>query len=87
MPDQERGHCLHITDISKAKAQLSALIEQVRNGKEVIIGKSGKPVAKLVRYELDEAPRTPGVLRGQIRIADDFDDLPDDLRNAFGMDK
>ena len=78
---------MHITNISEAKSQLSALIEQVRNGKEVIIGKAGKPVAKLVRYEGNEAPRTPGALRGQIRIADDFDDLPGDLRTAFGMDK
>mgnify|MGYP003566088017 CR=1 FL=1 len=41
---------MHITNISEAKAQLSALIEKVLSGEEVIIGKAGKPVAKLVRY-------------------------------------
>ncbi len=77
---------MHITNISEAKAQLSALIEQVQAGKEVIIGKAGKPVAKIIRYEMSESPRTPGALRGQIQIADDFDELPDDIRRAFGME-
>ena len=73
---------MYITNISEAKSQFSALIEQVRQGKEVIIGKAGQPVAKLVRYESGDTPREPGTLRGKIRIADDFDDLP----AAFGID-
>jgi prevent-host-death family protein len=78
---------LPITNISEAKAQLSALIERVLAGEEIIIGKAGKPVAKLVRFERAERPRLPGALRGRIRIADDFDALPDDLRAAFGIDE
>lgn len=76
---------MYLTNISEAKAQLSALIEKVMTGKEVIIGKAGKPVAKLVRYERSEKPRQPGALRGKIKIADDFDELPDDIARAFGM--
>ena len=75
-----------ITNISEAKAQLSALIEKVMAGHEVIIGKAGKPVAKLVRYERSEKPRQPGALRGKIKISDDFDKLPEDIAKAFGMD-
>jgi prevent-host-death family protein len=75
-----------ITNISEAKAQLSALIEKVMAGQEVIIGKAGKPVAKLVRYERSEKPRQPGALRGKIRIGDDFDELPIDIAKAFGME-
>ena len=74
-----------ITNISEAKAQLSALIEKVMSGQEVIIGKAGKPVAKLVRYELSEEPRQPGALKGKIKISDDFDELPEDIAEAFGM--
>ncbi len=74
-----------ITNISEAKAQLSALIEKVMSGQEVIIGKAGKPVAKLVRYELSEEPRQPGALKGKIKISDDFDELPRDIAKAFGM--
>lgn len=74
-----------ITNISEAKAQLSALIERVLAGEEIIIGKAGKPVARLVRYERPVGPRQPGALRGKITIADDFDELPDELREAFGV--
>jgi prevent-host-death family protein len=77
---------MHITNISEAKAQLSALIEKVLAGNEVIIGKAGKPVAKLVPYERSEETRHPGALRGKIKIAADFDDLPGDVAEAFGMD-
>lgn len=76
---------MYITNISEAKAQLSALIEKVLAGEEVIIGKAGKPVAKLIRYERSEESRRPGALKGQIRIADDFDELPEDIAEAFGM--
>ncbi len=74
-----------ITNISEAKAQLSALVEKVMAGQEVVIGKAGKPVAKLVRYEWSEKPRRPGALKGKIKIADDFDELPSDIADAFGM--
>jgi prevent-host-death family protein len=73
-----------VTNISEAKAQLSALIERVLAGEEVIIGKAGRPVAKLIRYDRREQPRRPGALKGKIRIADDFDVLPDDIADAFG---
>ena len=76
-----------ITNVSDAKAQFSALIEKVLAGDEIIIRKGGKPVAKLVRYETSEEMRSPGALRGKIKIADDFDKLPDDLAEAFGVIK
>ena len=74
-----------ITNISEAKASLSKLIEQVLNGEEVIIGKAGKPVAKLVPYTQDTSPRTLGAGRwkGKIWIADDFDELPEDVLKLF----
>jgi prevent-host-death family protein len=74
-----------ITNISQAKAQLSSLIARVQEGEEVVIGKAGKPVAKLVPFEREVRPRQPGALRGEIVIAPDFDELPDDLRVSFGM--
>ena len=78
-----------ITNISEAKATLSKLIEQVLSGQEVIIGKAGKPVAKLVPYTQDTTPRTLGAgqWKGKIWMADDFDDLPDDVLNLFTGEK
>ncbi len=76
---------MQIVNISEAKAQLSSLVAKVMTGKEVLIGKSGKPVARLVRYDRSEEPRKPGALRGKIKLAEDFDELPDDLAIAFGV--
>jgi prevent-host-death family protein len=72
-------------NISEAKAELSALIEAVQKGSEVIIAKAGKPVARLVPFRGPARPRTPGSMAGKIWIAPDFDALPDDIAEAFGM--
>jgi len=74
-----------INNISEAKAHLSILIDKAMTGENVIIGKAGKPVAKIVRYNRKNEPRLPGALRGKIKIADDFDELPEDIAKAFGM--
>jgi prevent-host-death family protein len=74
-----------IRNISEAKAQLSALVAEVEKGNEVILARAGKPVAKLVAYRGATRPRTPGSMAGEIWIAPDFDVLPDDMAEAFGM--
>jgi prevent-host-death family protein len=75
-----------LKNISEAKAELSALIDAVSKGEEVLIGKAGVPVAKLVHYTGVAARRTPGALKGRITIHDDFDELPPDIAAAFGDD-
>jgi len=60
-------------------------VEAVLNGAEVIIAKAGKPVARLVAYHGADHPRTPGAMKGEIWMAPDFDTLPDDMAEAFGM--
>jgi len=74
-----------VRNISEAKAQLSALVAEVEKGNEVILSRAGKPVAKLVAYRGATGPRTPGSMAGKIRIAADFDVLPEDMAEAFGM--
>ena len=74
-----------VNTITEAKAHFSALIEKVLEGEDVIIKKAGKPVAVMGRYPDKQVQRTPGVLKGKIKIANDFDILPDDLSEAFGM--
>lgn len=72
-------------NVHEAKTHLSRLLEAVAAGEEVIIAKGGRPVARLVRIEKPGKPRTPGRLKGRIRIAEDFDaPLPPDLARAFG---
>ena len=75
-----------VRTISEAKAQLSKLIDRVLAGEQVIIGRAGKPVAVLSPYPLQTNSRKPGALRGKIHIAEDFDVLPPDLAEAFGVE-
>ncbi len=74
-----------IETITEAKARLSELIEKVLAGETVIIKRAGKPVAVLSGYQKHRVIRTPGALRGQIEIAEDFDRLPEDIGAAFGL--
>jgi prevent-host-death family protein len=74
-----------VRNISQAKAELSALIEQVQKGNEVILAKAGKPVARLIAYRGLAHPRRPGSMAGEIWIAPDFDALPDNMAEGFGM--
>jgi prevent-host-death family protein len=76
---------MQITNISEAKSSLSKLVEKALRGEEVIISKAGKPVVKLVPYALESTPRQLGVgnWRGRIWIAEDFDELPEDVLRQF----
>jgi len=69
-------------NVHDAKTHLSRLLERVAQGEEVIIAKSGRPVAKLVRVAAE--PRRPGRLKGRIHMGPDFDEpLPDEILRAF----
>ena len=71
-------------NIHQAKTQFSRLVELAASGEEVIIAKSGKPVARLVSYTPKGMVRRPGSMRGKIRIKKNFDaPLPKELLAAF----
>ena len=76
---------MHITNIADAKVSLSELVEKVLQGEEVVIGKAGKPVAKLVPYNYDSSPRdlSQGIWKDQVWMSQDFDTLPEELVAAF----
>lgn len=71
-------------NIHKAKTHLSRLLDEVSAGRELVIAKAGKPVAKLVPIGAAGPARKFGVLKGKIRIARDFDaPLPEAMLDAF----
>jgi len=75
---------MHTVNIHEAKTHLSKLLEEVSKGKDVVIAKSGKPMAKLTGLSPVRPVRKPGFLKGKIKIADNFDaPLPDDILEAF----
>ena len=72
-----------LVNIHEAKTHLSRLVERVAAGEEIVIGKAGRPVAKLVPYQEAMGPRSPGAWAGRVRIGPDFDELPLEAAAAF----
>ena len=71
-------------NVNEVGTSLASLLERVRQGEEIIIAESGRPVARLVSVDKPVAPRVPGSAAGQIVIAEDFDaPLPDSVLGAF----
>lgn len=71
-----------VFNVHEAKTHFSRLLDRVAQGEEIIIAKSGRPVAKLVRVAVE--PRKPGRLKGRIRIGPDFDEpLPEEILAGF----
>jgi prevent-host-death family protein len=69
----------------EAKTKLSQLVERAEAGEEIVIARNGTPVARLVPlHGTGSLASVHGALRGRIHLADDFDELPDDIAEAFG---
>jgi prevent-host-death family protein len=71
-----------LVNIHEAKTHFSRLVDRAANGEEIVIGRAGRPVARLVPYERGQT-RRPGALKGQIWVAADFDATPAELLEAF----
>jgi prevent-host-death family protein len=70
--------------IHAAKTHFSRLVERAANGEEIIIAKAGKPVARLMPLAAPARRRQLGLLKGKIKIADDFDaPLPEEILRQF----
>lgn len=70
----------------EAKTNLSKLVERVEGGEEIVITRRGEPAVRLVPERRGKGfASLAGAWRGQVRIADDFDELPDDLAETLGM--
>ncbi len=70
-------------NMHEAKTRLSQLAEAAWRGDEVVIAKAGKPYLDLKPHIASTRPRNPGRYRRQIRIAEDFDELPEEWLAAF----
>ncbi len=73
-----------VVNIHAAKTHLSRLIERVEAGEEITLARAGRPVAKLVPYAVRREPRVPGLWKGRVKIAPDFDAPLPEFDEAFG---
>lgn len=69
--------------VHEAKTNLSMLLRRVAAGEEIVITRSGEPVAKLVPVRLPVKGRF-GTDAGRFEVPEDFNEpLPDELLEAF----
>jgi prevent-host-death family protein len=73
-----------IVNIHDAKTHLSRIVDEVAAGAEVIIAKAGKPMARLIPISAPARQKRLGLLKGKIRVPDDFNaPLDDDVVASF----
>jgi len=64
-PDLVWSVTMKLINIQAAKTHLSRIVEDVVEGEDVVLAKSGKPMVRLVRYAQTRKPRQPGRLAGK----------------------
>jgi prevent-host-death family protein len=73
-----------IVNIHEAKTHLSRIIDEVAAGTEVIIARAGKPMARLTAVTAPAKQKRLGLLKGKIKVPDDFNaPLDDEVVAAF----
>ena len=73
-------------NMHEAKSRLSQLVELAEKGGEVIISKNGVPKVRLVPIE-KETKSCFGMDEGKIWMADDFNELPEDILDLMSDPK
>ena len=70
--------------VRELRANLSGLLRQARQGTSVLVMSRNEVIAEIGPPSGVERPRrVPGMLKGKIRMAEDFDRLPDDILSAM----
>lgn len=70
----------------EAKTHLSQLVERALAGEEIVVTRRGKPAVRLTPVEPSGGREALfDCMAGEIEMADDFDELPDDIAEAFGV--
>ena len=71
--------------LSDAKTRSSEIVERAVNGETFIVTRMGRPAVRISRHKSQNCVPKLGDLAGRIRISDDFDDWPPDLRESLGV--
>jgi len=75
---------MKVVNTHEAKTHLSRLLDEVADGREIVIARAGKPIARLAPIQAEPRRKRLGLLRGKLAVPDDFDaPLPEDVLAAF----
>lgn len=74
---------MEVINVQEAKTHLSRLIDAAAEGEEIILGKHGKPMARLSSFAAPSEPRRLGGRQAEIRIAPDFDEEDSQITRLF----
>jgi antitoxin (DNA-binding transcriptional repressor) of toxin-antitoxin stability system len=70
--------------VRELRANLSGWLRQARHGTSILVMSRNEVIAEIRPPSGAERPRrVPGMLKGKIRMAEDFDVLPDDILSAM----
>ena len=74
-------------NVHQAKTDLSKLLAEVEQGREIVIARNGTPVARLVPFPAPGPKRLRvDTWKGRVQMAPDFDaPLTDDELTAWGL--
>jgi prevent-host-death family protein len=69
-----------IVNLNEAKKRFDELVDRISDGEDIVIARSGKPVALLTRLKqsAEAAPRQPGMFAGLTVPDTFFDPLPNE---------
>ena len=71
-------------NIHEAKTHLSRLVDEVSAGAEIIIAKAGKPMARQMPISAPIRKKHLGLLKGRIKVPEDFNaPLDDETLSVF----
>lgn len=81
---KSKGPKMEQVNIYEAKTQFSRYVEKAEAGEDIIIARGGKQVARLTSISPQRRPVCFGVLKGKVRVSDDFDaPLPEEVLAGF----
>lgn len=72
-----------IVNIHAAKTHLSRLLERVEAGEDVVVGRAGKPIARIIPYVETPRKRWFGAMRDEIQILPGFDEADVEIERDF----
>jgi antitoxin (DNA-binding transcriptional repressor) of toxin-antitoxin stability system len=71
-----------MVNIIEDENNLSELVSRVSKGERIVLVTAGEPVAELVPYNGKKSNLRFGLLKGQMKVADDFDQMSDEASDT-----